>query len=356
VRRRKRKDRSTVAYLSGGLDSRCVVAALRSQNASVHTFNFALPGTQDQIFGNDFAKKIGSIHTTIPKDEGDQTPDYSTILSRVWSARRFQLEQPVERPLVVWSGEGGSVSLGHVHMNQAIVDLMRANEIDAAIDEFFRQESVYLPPKLFNPEIFQTLSGLIREGIKSEIERLHHSDPARNFFLFLMFNDQRRKLSAHFEGIDLHRLEYQLPFFDSAFLALIVSLPIDQCLNHRFYSRWLMEFQAEVTSVPWQVYPGHETCPVPVPAGLAYQWDRNHQHTQRAAQKQRVMTEAAELLAADSFPHWLLRKRILQLAVWLHAKSLRDYGHVIRAAQIYGTYLKKSEGKYVLSVDDMIGP
>jgi hypothetical protein len=354
VGRRKRKDCGTIAYLSGGLDSRCVVAALRSQHAAVNTFNFALPGTQDQIFGNDFATKIHSTHTTIPKEEGDQTPDYSTILSRALSARSFRFDQQVERPFLVWSGEGGSVSLGHVHMNQAIVDFMRAGEIDAAIDEFFRRESVYLPPKLFTAQTFDSLSGLVREGIKSELNRLDHSDPARNFYLFLMFNDQRRKLFTHFEEIDLHRLEYQLPFFDSAFLALVVSLPIELCLYHRFYTRWLAQFQVEVTSVPWQVYPGHEPCPVPLPEGLAYQWDRNHQHAQRTAQKQRIMKQASALLAADSFPHWLLHKRNLRLAVWVHSTGLRDYGHIIRAAQIYDTYLKRSDGKYFLS-DGMIG-
>ena len=41
VARRLRNDRATAAYLSGGLDSRCIVAALRDKNAQVHTFNFA---------------------------------------------------------------------------------------------------------------------------------------------------------------------------------------------------------------------------------------------------------------------------------------------------------------------------
>jgi asparagine synthase (glutamine-hydrolysing) len=44
VARRVRKDGPTVAYLSGGLDSRCVVAALVDHGVPVHTFNLR-PGT-----------------------------------------------------------------------------------------------------------------------------------------------------------------------------------------------------------------------------------------------------------------------------------------------------------------------
>ena len=124
VARRIRNDRSTVAYLSGGLDSRCVVAALAHQGVRVHTFNFARPGTQDQIFGDAFAREIGSVHEAIPKEAGDHVPDYSSLLARSWGASRKRLSEPALRSSLAWSGEGGSVLLGHVHMNQAIVELI----------------------------------------------------------------------------------------------------------------------------------------------------------------------------------------------------------------------------------------
>src|SRR5712692_4668824 len=44
VSRRIRKDKATLAFLSGGLDSRSIVAALRAMNVKVHTFNFSPKG------------------------------------------------------------------------------------------------------------------------------------------------------------------------------------------------------------------------------------------------------------------------------------------------------------------------
>jgi hypothetical protein len=346
VRRRANKQRATVAYLSGGLDSRCVVAGLVEQGIDVHTFNFARPGTQDQIFGNAFAEKIGTVHQAIPKQAGDQIPDYASLLSQTWNARR---DCPSERPapLLVWSGEGGSLGLGHIHMNQAIIDLMRAKKIDDAMEEFFRCEYVHLPAKLFKPKTLKVIAGLIKAGVRAELDDLHGPDPARNFYLFLLLNDQRRKLANHFENIDLNRVEFHLPFFDAAFLTSIIRVPIDLCMYHKFYTKWLAHFSPVVTSVPWQAYPDHEPCPLPIPAGLAYQWDEKYQAAERAFQKERVMKQAMQLLNAIDFPREIMSKRKLRLATWIHGRGWRDYEHVIKTAHTYYSYWSACKGVYV---------
>lgn len=348
VARRNRNDTTTVAYLSGGLDSRCVVAALHSQHARVHTFNFARPDTQDQILGRDFARRVEAIHEEVPKEAGDHVPDYSSIMARVWAASERRREWPAERPSLIWSGEGGSVALGHVHLGREIVELMRAGRADEAIHEYLRREQVYIPPKLFRAEVFQSLAEVLNEGIREELKQLHGADGGRNFHLFLMLNDQRRKLSRHFENIDLHRLEFQLPFFDSDFLSAIIALPLELCLGHKFYTKWLACFHPSVTAVAWQAYPGHEPCPLPVPQGLAYQWDAKYQSTEHQTQKRRISKQVAELLKSTDFPHPLLSKNNLRLAAIIHSTGWRDYDYMIKAACTYHAYWKRCAGEYAL--------
>src|SRR5437867_1619269 len=62
VTRRLRSDTAAFAFLSGGLDLSCIVAALRAINVEVHTFNFAPKGSQDKIFGAEFARQAGTFH------------------------------------------------------------------------------------------------------------------------------------------------------------------------------------------------------------------------------------------------------------------------------------------------------
>jgi hypothetical protein len=226
VARRIRNDTATSAYLSGGLDSRCIVAALRARGVEVHTYNFARPGTQDLIFGREFAREIGSVHSEVPKGSGDMVPDYSQLMADAISAVDKRGKVP-EHPGLVWSGEGGSVALGHVHLTEEMVAWMRAGEIDRVIDEYIRRESAAVSDRLFHKDVSAEVAGITEKGIKAELARFHSPDPARNFYLFLLLNDQHRKLTRHFENIDVHRLEFQLPFFDSDLLRSIVALPVD---------------------------------------------------------------------------------------------------------------------------------
>jgi asparagine synthase (glutamine-hydrolysing) len=347
TKRRNRNDQATAAYLSGGLDSRCVVAVLCDAGVRTRTVNFARPGTQDYFFGNDFAEKIGSVHQSIPKKRGDSVPDYSTMMAA--ALRRFQDQGPPERPRLVWSGEGGSVLLGHVHLNESIVDLMRAGKIDRAIEAYVEREQIDVPLKLFRPQILECVRDVVVQGILDELSELNAKDFGRNFYLFLMCNDQRRKLTNHFENIDLHRLEFQLPFFDGAFLASVLATPLDWCLRHRFYLKWLSHFPPPVAEVPWQAYPGHEPCPLPIPTELAYQWDDSYQADEDSSQKQNVIGQATELLRASDFPHQILNKSKLRLAAWIHSRGWRDYRYAIEAARTYHLYAKKCGGEFVFS-------
>lgn len=348
VSKRLRNDSSTIAYLSGGLDSRCVVASLCKLGAHVHTFNFARPNTQDQILGRLFAERINVTHAEVPKKAGDLVPDFSSLMSEGWRVSRERNSRPPERPLLVWSGEGGSVDLGHVHLTQEIADLMRACNIDAAIQAYIRNEHVHVSPKLLRPEIFKLISEVVPSGISEELSYAAGGDPARTFYLFLLLNDQRRKLAGHFEGIDIHRIEFQLPFFDSSFLESIVSFPVDFCLKHKLYVKWLKHFPKAVTSVPWQAYPGHEPCPLPIPAGISYQWETEYQKSEQLALRQTLSERAREILRSKDFPSDILNKSNLWLTAIAHRSGWRDYSYIIDTAGIFHEYWRKCEGKYSL--------
>lgn len=346
IRRRNGNDLATAAYLSGGLDSRCIVAALCDNGVRVRTVNFARPGTQDYRFGNDFAEKIGSVHESIPKEKGDNIPDYSSLMAKVLAGSS---RLTTDRPQIAWSGESGSGLLGGVGLAEPMVASMRAGQVDRAVAEYLEIGQRNLPLKLFRPAILENVRELSSQGIVEELNKLHADDAARNFYLFLMHTDQRRNLMRHFENIDLHRLEFQMPFFDAGFLTAVMATPLDWLLKHRFYIKWLALLPEQVRSVPWQSYPGSEPCPLPIPADLAYQWDDSFRAQEDAAQKQRVIEQASVLLRAVDFPDRILNKNKFRLATWLHARGWRDYRYAIEAVQTYHLYAQKCGGEFVLS-------
>lgn len=340
VRRRLRGDKTTFAYLSGGLDSRCVVAALRAEDARVYTFNFSLANTQDQAFALEFANKSGTIHQELPTEPG---PNWSAVMADAWRASPRRHEQMPEHPGVVWTGEGGSVGLGYVYVSPEIVNLLRAGDIDGAIGIYLRQQNKIILTRILAPELAAQLNGHLHARLRQELEAIHSADPVRAFYIFLNLNGPRRHLVNHFNTIDQHRLEFQVPFYDSELLEYLTSIAVDACLYHQLYVKWLALFDPAVRQVPWQAYPGHVPSIVQIPDDLPDQWNAPASRSHSLALKRDLLARSAVMLADKDFPSHVLRKPHLRLMWWALKLNLGDYGYALKAALTYYQYWKITE-------------
>jgi asparagine synthase (glutamine-hydrolysing) len=346
IRRRLHGNRVTTSFLSGGLDSRCVVAALCGEAEKVHTLNCSFPNTQDRVFGAEFARQMGTLHEE--EDMIISHPDFFRHISEVWERDENRKQWPPERSRLIWSGDGGSVGMGHVYMTMRTVELLRRGDVDGAVRQFLLEENKHVVCRLLKPEVLMGVSSALEQGMREELDDLHCEDPGRNLYLFLLLNDQRRHLANQYERIDTSHIDYVEPFYDSDFLTTIMSVPLDLCLLHRFYNKWLKLFPVPVSSLPWQSYPGHERCPLPQPAGLISQWSGKQRLFLEQRLRRGLIQKSGVLLADHNFPKPLLRKNYLRFARLLYGWKLQDYGYVLEAAAVYNRYWEVSGGKFAL--------
>lgn len=345
MRRRLHGDRTTFAYLSGGLDSRVVVAALRAEQVHTYTFNYSLAGTQDQVFAKQYAEKCGAVHHELPTEPG---PNWSAVMAETWAASTARKARDADRPHVVWTGEGGSVGLGHVYISPEIVRQLRASDWDGGIQTFLNQQSKSVLTRILKPEVARRFNGHLVAALKQEMQAQHQADPVRALYIFLNLNGPRRHLVNHFETIDQHRLEFQLPFYDSEFMEYLTALPADPCLYHGFYVRWLELFDRTVLDVPWQAYPGHVPSPVPVPADVPDQWNTPASPAQQQRLRQDLDQRTRAMLADRSFPAGVLNKPVLRLMHLAWRLGLANYDYALKAALVYARYARASAGRYEL--------
>ena len=346
---RIRKDTTTMAFLSGGLDTRCVVAALRAQNVRAHTFTFEPDKSQDRVLRAAFARQSGTFHHEGPLQYTETGGDsFVAALADAWKTSKYRRDRPPERPQLIWTGDGGSTGAGCALLSTGLTELLRAGKRDEAIDFFLREQGAYVVARLFKSHISEALMPVPREAIRAELDDIHCKDPVRAFHIFLMLNDQRHHMSPYYENIDLHRFDFQLPFYDGKFLQLILAIPINLCLRHRFYMKWFALFPPVVKSVPWQTYPGHEPCPLPIPKDLSSQWDPSSARELKTLLRPQVLRDARAMLGAERLPSPIFNKWHLRLTSWIHWLGLRDYGYVIQVAKVYYKYWVISTGKYVV--------
>lgn len=84
VARRYRSNQEHVVPLSGGLDSRAILAALleHSPATRIRTYTFGTPGTYDYDIGNEVARAAGTIHLRVPLTKYQYKIDNLIAISR----------------------------------------------------------------------------------------------------------------------------------------------------------------------------------------------------------------------------------------------------------------------------------
>lgn len=130
--------------LSGGLDSRALLAAAMEAGADVETLTFGMPGTMDYEYGNRVARTVGCRHQTL--NLLDHLPDTSALVETVsnggaWTYtfdayfNRLLTRQMARPPTVLHGFAGDPVAGSHYHPDApddardvtAFVDAQRFN-------------------------------------------------------------------------------------------------------------------------------------------------------------------------------------------------------------------------------------
>jgi len=338
VEARSARDDQACGFLSGGLDARVVVGALRALGKETHTLTFETPGLKDAVLARRLAERLGTHHVTKPRALAVRQ---RTMKETAASHFEFPAGDAPRFPSLIFTGDGGSVGLGFVYMDDAMVEGLRAGRLDETIDRYLGGEG--LPVRAFQPAMRTRLAGLVRRGVLAELLHAATGDPARDFHVFLMDNDQRRHLHHAFEDLDVNRTEFLTPFFDGRLLELVASAPMDWFLHHRFYNDWLACFPAAVREVPWQAYPGHVPCPIPDDGAERTQWQRTR--GEKFASGARTFAACRRSLFSRLFPAPILRRSLLVVPTVLHGLRLKDYSYLWDACEPYQTYFARCGGE-----------
>lgn len=335
VRIRTAGSTGDLSFLSGGLDSRCIVAALREIQRPVWSLNFAPEGAQDHLFARLVAERLGAEHFELGLNSGSFPQRQREILD-AWAAAHADEVASGVKPLRVWSGDGGSVGLGHVYLDETFIERLRNSTVADACEHFVHHRKHVVPLGMLQKHLHLRARLVPQQSMCAEVASFQTTDPAKAGLLFLLLNDQRQHLTEYFENLDLYRFELVLPFFDARLLEAVVGAPLDLFLRHGFYNRWLKEFPPGVAEVPWQAYPGHAPCPVPadVYGPLRYQWKEDWFDPVETKRRFRKALEGWDrAIAAEAFPNRLLSRPKLRLAWWMTRLKLRDYSYLLDAAR-----------------------
>lgn len=334
-------DRSVYSFLSGGMDSRSIVATLLNGSRHIEALNFSANASQDQYYAQQFAAEVGArltLHCLV----GGVFPNFSFLAL----AAKTELEKvksiDVDRRQCIWSGDGGSVGLGHVYMDEAMLNIADQEGLAAVVEYFLKFNRIALPTKVMSRSTRRTMPRRLHEAVLGEMQRYRRHELGRQIYLFLLFNDQRRHLFKHFETIDQHGLELLTPFFDAKFLKAIVATPIRRGVLHRLYSEWFEHMPEVARRTRWQTYPGHVPCPIKTEEMGSYQWAKTH-HRASVGVRLRVARQIFENLGSARKSDAFSTVRVA-LAAILHVLGLSNCDYIAVILEIYAKHVRMVSG------------
>jgi asparagine synthase (glutamine-hydrolysing) len=341
VRRRSGADERVFCLLSGGLDSRMIATALREQGTQVVACNIAPAGTQDQYYSAEVARVLGCQFAWIPLAP-HRPPNLYVQFSEAWRAGTIDSGGPVDRPHWVFSGLGGDTACSGMLYDEELLGHLRSGRERKGLELFFARRGYRLIERLFRREHSARMREALMEGASAELRAHPCEDPARSLNLLEMLNDQRRHLFPHWDNAAAHGLQYHLPFFDSQFLELMLSVPVDWTLYHDLYHDWMEQFDPAIRGVPWQTYPGQKPCPVPVAQSFPTQWESSGSYA--LTDRESWTPPLAEVLAARPFPEMLDRNYLRY--VRLRRVFGGDHGYAVAAARKICDIWAQCEGRF----------
>ncbi|MEM8825823.1 MAG: asparagine synthase-related protein [Pseudomonadota bacterium] len=247
------------AALSGGMDSRLVCAALRRLGADVDSLCIAPDGSADAVLSLAAADALGTRHRLYRTDP-------LPFLRDVPFSALVAAQLPTGAG-TMWTGDGGSVMLGHTYLTAAAVAAAAAPAEDSA-------RTLMAPHRARPPALVDTAR---LEAVEARLAAEHHDAdalaPDKRLLHRYMRGDQARHADRYFEHIDLFGAVPVMPIFDAEVADAVYAAPTDALLSHRLYNRLLARIHPQAGRVPWQPYPGHEPGPLPLPASLVTQWE-----------------------------------------------------------------------------------
>jgi asparagine synthase (glutamine-hydrolysing) len=259
VRRQTRRAERIGVTLSGGLDSRCLAAAADHAGVTVETSTWGMKGCYDRRF----AKRVAALYGM---EHHDHDYNYGGFESRfAEGARSFEAMANLfdahmlahvhlldEHSDCILNGYAGGLVLGGSFLKRAWMDPIPDEELEKRLfawrNTLLREEA--LKDALGEGVTLETddyPSHFYREAL-ARIEG--HSPPNKTDRFFL--ENRQRRLTAM--GTVLMRLsvESAAGFFDYDLMDLMLRLPPEWRIDHRFYLAMMRMTFPEAGMVPWE--------------------------------------------------------------------------------------------------------
>jgi len=254
VKRRMEDEHKKGVLLSGGLDSRSILAAA---DEKLCTFTFGVKGSKEAKIAKVVANKKQMKNKFLELKE-DYIPKFAEttvyltdgMLNILHSHGISVLDRIKDEVDIAFDGLAMDLTLGGSFLTNK---LFSYNEHDLPKILFKKTNTLFnndMVRHLFSRDYYQKIKGKAFESLRTELEKLKDENIANKSDHFFLQNRVRRFIMLG--GVYLRsKVEYRTPTYDNDFIDIILSIPPELRLNHHIYIKFLKKLDKELAKIPY---------------------------------------------------------------------------------------------------------
>jgi len=230
-----RRKEAFVVPISGGLDSRAIIAGLllNTEAKNIYTYTFGKKSTYDYDIGNYVAKKLGTKHLRVPLEQYTYTTDELINISKSMNNQTilyhhppFKLIAKVFGKTMIWSGFMGG-ELAGAHLKPTL-----SKDISIIMEEFIKNNTYVRSLDLFEPGY--TIKELSKQITYDNSYNNQVTDYERIDF-------DNRQLKYIYPHLLVKGFDYVLPFMSENWFNFIMSVDNKFRRNCYLYKKILLK-------------------------------------------------------------------------------------------------------------------
>lgn len=263
VERRSKKDETIIIPLSGGLDSRAVLAAtLRcTSKDNIITFTFGEQGSFDFEIGKMVAEKAGVRNIPLRVEKADFERKYTTSLTDVEGMIDVTPYFPIEGYKYMKkygsklrTGYMGGELMGPLIFSKVLNKKLKSEEnyIEAKnmIFEHHRLNNLEDIQRLLNPAYLNTEN--LRSSFEDTLEDITQiSDKdLPNYCATWLYKHENDKCTSFFVFRNKNLFEILIPFLDNELIDFMLKIPPELRVNKNLYKSMLLKKYPDLFELP----------------------------------------------------------------------------------------------------------
>jgi len=257
VERRIRGSHKISVSLSGGMDSRAVVAAIDREHP-ITTFTFTFPGIDESP---EIAKRVSNKKGTIHKQfeiKQDYLVDYAEkavyltdgMLNLVHFHEISILDEIRKCSDIVFNGWGCENTIKGQFLNKKILLSKDDNELGKILFKKFMIVSERDRNLLFSQNYYNKIKYLAFKSLQKELGKSKNKHPANRSDYFVFQNRERRSIHIANSVYQRSKFECEEPFTDNDFVDFSLKIPPELRCDRRIYFKFLKKLSPELSKIP----------------------------------------------------------------------------------------------------------